>query len=425
MAKAIWAKRVPKALKISKVLVNTQRWFNRAPQRIDRLFHQARHEELRRYCEALAQRSIRRDHRTLDDIATKALFFHAKSHYYQGQWEQAAASLEKLFHYLPWHADGRYLAADTERLAGNHQAARRHLEVLYPHCKRLKTWLYLAELVQTPDDWQRMQHCMQHAHQLQRLPTYHPSLNDYFAKGAQRGGDYTAAKTYWRKNIVEAKALASLHTQPPARRVDFSVIEASDALADIQKILSSAGIQVFLVSGTLLGCMREGGLLGHDHDIDIGIWDSVDPQHLAKVVAQAGRFHLLPQRHQGCLRAKHLNGIAIDIFTHYREPTSYWHGGVKVRWHNTPFGLKQQKFLASHYWVPDDHNTYLTENYGDWKVAQRTFDSTLDTPNAEILCEQELVLHVYQQYFKAINSQKVPQIERYQSLLVTLGEPAC
>ncbi|WP_235041855.1 tetratricopeptide repeat protein [Vreelandella profundi] len=421
MEKATWAKREPKVLRVSKGLVTPQRWTNRAPQRIERLFCQARHEELRDYCELLVHRSDASHNKTVDSIAAKALFFHARSHYYQGQWQAVSESLKKLFHYLPNHADAHYLAADNARMAGDTVAARDYLEALYPKSKRLKTWLYMAELVQTPDDWKRMQRCIKHALQLKKIPEFNPSLNDYFAKGAQRGGDFTVAKSYWRQNLKDA-IQNSESFRVRSRKVNFSVLEASQALTDIKAALSLAGIPMFLVSGTLLGCMREGGLLGHDHDIDIGIWDDINPQKLIEIISQAGVFHLLPQRYSGCLRVKHINSTAIDVFTHYRERHTYWHGGGKVRWHNSAFTLKQHKFLAQYYFVPEDHDTYLTENYGEWRISQHTFDSTLDTPNAEVLCEEELILHVYQQCYKAVVNNRANQIERYRTLLASLGE---
>lgn len=417
-----WKKRTQSAFGITKVLVEPQRWFAGGAQKCERLLMQARHQELQAICQRLYQASPPRQ-KQLDKTAQKALFYLAKSHYYLGDWEQTTATLEQLFHYAPWLADARYLATDTARLSGHKETAWQHLAQLYPHSKRLKTWLYMAELVQSPQEWIDMQGYVRHAQQMHCAPAYHPSLSDYLSKGAQRGGDFEQAKHYWRDTLARASAKRIPKSILRARRVDFSVLNASQALEDVKKALDSADIPMFLVSGTLLGCIREGGLLGHDHDIDIGIWDNVSPERLMEVTSQAGIFRLLPQRHKGCLRIKHLNGVAIDIFTHYREPTSYWHGGVKVRWHNTPFELTSRKFLGQHYLVPKDYENYLTENYGDWRVTQHTFDSTLDTPNAEILCERELTIHAYQQCYRALRAGREAQLTRYRELLQQLNEP--
>lgn len=416
-----WTKRTQAAFSITKVLVEPQRWFAYGAQKCERLLMQGRHQELQTLCQRLAQTSQRQ--KQLDKTAQKALFYLAKSHYYQGDWEQTTATLERLFYYAPWQADARYLAADTARLNNQKETAWYHLAQLYPHSKRLKTWLYMAELVQSPKEWADMQGYLRHAQQIHCAPAYHPSLSDYLAKGAQRGGDFEQATFYWRDTLARASAQRIPKGVLRQRRVDFSVLNASQALEDVKKALDSADIPMFLVSGTLLGCIREGGLMGHDHDIDIGIWDNVCPERLIEVTSQAGMFHLLPQRHKGCLRIKHLNGVAIDIFTHYREPTTYWHGGVKVRWHNTPFELMSRKFLGQHYLIPADYDSYLTENYGDWRVTQHTFDSTLDTPNAEILCDRELTIHAYQQCFRALTTGREAQLTRYRELLQQLNEP--
>ena len=42
-------------------------------------------------------------------------------------------------------------------------------------------------------------------------------------------------------------------------------------LRDFYEASSEVGIRPFLMWGTLLGCVREGRLLRHDNDIDLGI----------------------------------------------------------------------------------------------------------------------------------------------------------
>lgn len=102
----------------------------------------------------------------------------------------------------------------------------------------------------------------------------------------------------------------------------------------------------------------------------------------------------MPQRSPHCLRVRHVNGTPIDIFTHYRDKNDFWHGGVKVSWHNSPFTLKEIQFKGIPVLIPDNPETYLEENYGkDWKLPKEKFDSAVDCPNLKIENEYELRIH--------------------------------
>src|SRR5262249_38317701 len=54
------------------------------------------------------------------------------------------------------------------------------------------------------------------------------------------------------------------------------VKDGSLALSQLKEELDKLGVEFFLVSGTFLGCEREGSLLGHDKDIDVGVMQGVD-----------------------------------------------------------------------------------------------------------------------------------------------------
>lgn len=354
-----------------------------------------------------------------------ALWYLAKSHALFGELDTANSYLEQLFRYWPHYPDGRYLAADIDRMAGNKQQAWQHLETLYPHTRRRKTWLYFAQLVDNPDDWKRLRVLSRHARRLRVISKYHPELNEHLSKGAQRAGDYSRAIKLWRQNlekVVSSQSRTGL-IQKTAETKRFTRAKAEQALMDIKQALDRAGIEFFLISGTLLGLVREGKLLEHDQDIDIGLWEEVDPVALKKALLAHGCFHLLPEDYPGCLRAKHLQGIAIDLFTHYRTPRSYWHGGGKVRWHNQPFSLQQMNILNQMFNVPASAEIYLQENYGDWQQEKKGFDSTLDTPNAEILIPEALTLHAYKRLYTALKQGSQDQVERYRQVLIQQGEP--
>ena len=386
---------------------------------------EANHELLRDQCRAVIEKRKAKSWLTrLYGSGMRerlARLYLAKSYYLCGDWSAAQETLDTWLSSHPNDPDARYLATDVARMAGDRRSAWDHLKQIYLITKRRKTWLYMAQLVQSSSDWQNMRSYFEEARARGLAVGFHPDMVDYLAAGAQRGGDIEHALGLWREALGHMK---------PARlgrkklsKAQFSERRAEQALVDVYEALKRAGIVSFLISGTLLGCIRENRLLSHDNDIDIGVWDDIDTGHLQLALVTYGVFHVMPRQYDGCLRVRHINGIAIDVFTHYRETADYWHGGGKVRWHNTPFDLKAVEFIGRTFLVPSNAHLYLDENYGDWVTPKSPFDSTLDTPNAEVLCTKHLTLHAYRQAVFALREADSPRFERYRGLLADLGEP--
>lgn len=190
---------------------------------------------------------------------------------------------------------------------------------------------------------------------------------------------------------------------------------------DLKVFLDQKQITFFLISGTLLGCIREDKLLEHDKDIDIGVWENHTVHELANIIYDSTYFHVLPIYSPDILVIRHVNGVTIDIFIHYREIGDYWHAGGKSKWHNSPFELTNYPFLNDYYLIPSNYDLYLTENYGDWRTPKVKFDSVLDTPNMEIASQSEFVIYLYKKVIFALHTGQKPS-ERYLSILREHGE---
>lgn len=186
-----------------------------------------------------------------------------------------------------------------------------------------------------------------------------------------------------RTGLVQAPAVAS-GDWPEKARV---------ALACLQQDFQRLGWQFFLISGTLLGCIREGNILGHDKDIDVGVMEDVPLPQLAQALRQSGRFLVQHSVHDKVLQVRHANGVLIDIFTHWLEDGLLHHSGQKTGWTNSPFGLKETEFLGERFAIPDDPERYLAENYGDWRTPKKDYDTFSDTPNMYLTNMDEL--HCY------------------------------
>lgn len=217
--------------------------------------------------------------------------------------------------------------------------------------------------------------------------------------------------------------LAPIETTKPARVGDFPIQDARQTLSDFATLFPLSDMRWFLVSGSFLGLIRENGFLPHDYDIDIGVFeDEIDIDATIAAVARSGRFVLKKYDHHTSslfrpeievvnpaipyiLKLVHLSGVHIDLFIHYRDtqstPASYWHGSSLHRWNNSPFELKTYNFYDMQVLGPADADTYLTENYGDWRTPVTEFNCTTDTPNLVLMPHPVAVVIFLKRYVMA------------------------
>lgn len=196
-----------------------------------------------------------------------------------------------------------------------------------------------------------------------------------------------------------------IQTPPPAAQVrnpdepepdkdarnGFDPVQASQALLDLQNALEPIGKKAFLVSGTLLGFHREGGLLAHDKDIDVGIIGWEDQYAVANALLQSGRFGLDSRRLRGSktyhIPVRHIETrVSIDIFVYHEEGGKLVTGvesyfGYLQKFAFTPFGLDKVGFLGIEFYVPDDIERNLAENFGNWRQSDPDYISHLQSPS--------------------------------------------
>lgn len=338
-----------------------------------------------------------------------------------GDYKKTILILNNLTSLYPQHADMAFLLSETYRLDDKKELARDILELTLKNSHRLKTWLLLANLTANNEDHQRLKSLWQLYKQKEKIPAYHYELGSYISTSAMRSQNYDEAAELWKDFIKKTINNEAIFPTNSCRR-KFSSAKASKALIDLKKVFESAGIEFFLVSGTLLGCIREGKMLSHDKDIDVGVWSDVRTEKVIDHIKSSGLFYIQASRSSLAIRIKHVNGTAVDIFLHFKEENNYWHGGSKLKWNNTPFSLVKHRFLKDEYLIPAEYDLYLTENYGDWRTEKSKFDSAIDTPNASVLSSPELIIHSYKQLANAIYLNESQKIHLHMNILKKLGE---
>ena len=192
-------------------------------------------------------------------------------------------------------------------------------------------------------------------------------------------------------------------TGPRKRPMDVNAAFA--ALTGFLGHAGEAGCRVFVISGTLLGLHRDGRLLTHDKDVDLGVmWDdpalpallaSLETSGSARLVRQIrlSRWSIamnpkLPELARGTILYKFdwmprssARPVRIDLFVHFPCGAEILHGSYHSMWANSAFGLAERRVGEAVYLVPADVDRYLSENYGEFSVERVNFESSVDCPN--------------------------------------------
>jgi len=218
-----------------------------------------------------------------------------------------------------------------------------------------------------------------------------------------------------REMLLDPKAQESADNQA---HYSFEVTAAEDTLVTVNRLLRNAGLKPFLMSGTLLGYAREGGLLPHDKDIDIGLIGWEDQFVVAQALIQAGHFvldlTLLTGQNRFLFSAHDLrNGMAIDFFFFHDKGDHFLHGidfdlGFTQNFRFSKFDLQEVEFLEDRFYVPSDIDLNLRENYGDWRTPTSSYVVTVESP---ALCDTPYTrnLLVYLEILKTIAKRMKPQ----------------
>jgi hypothetical protein len=204
------------------------------------------------------------------------------------------------------------------------------------------------------------------------------------------------------------------------RRQTINSRLADRVLTELQRIADETGARLFPVSGTLLGLYRNGGVLAHDFDIDVGLfaWDEAVTEFLkaakqspffvsSKLVCLPEGYRSinpwLPDLEGGVVSHKMVmktpegseaDTVEVDIFLHFRCENLVAHGIANRLWLNSEFGLVRRQFGDHSMLVPADTPKYLTENYGDFKVEKTEFENLVDCPNCVLVNGVDAVFYV-------------------------------
>jgi hypothetical protein len=199
----------------------------------------------------------------------------------------------------------------------------------------------------------------------------------------------------------------------------FNTDVAEAVLRDVNDVLRQAGLQPFIMSGTLLGYLREGGIMKHDKDFDIGIIGWEHQYAAAEALIRSRRYRLDPTRLTGpnlfCIPVTHvLSNMSFDLFMYHDKGDHFLHGidflsgfTLHFRWHK--FSLQEIAFLGQRFLAPDDTERNMAENYGPgWREPDPGYHVKLEAPAIANRASDVVNFLAHQELLDAIQKRRDP-----------------
>ena len=222
----------------------------------------------------------------------------------------------------------------------------------------------------------------------------------------------------------------------------FDKEDAYTAIADMRSLMVELGWPWYVVSGTLLGAVREGDFLGHDYDIDVGVdYADFEPERLHAAVEQSngswfikassyctfrettadGGVHYYHMDKPILVKLVHRTGLVADLFVHVEEDGVVWHGSAIHRWDNSPFTLAEYHLGREAVMGAADADRYLSENYGDWRTPVMQFDCSIDPPNIRYSKTARAVTYLAKMVYRYLLDGEHASAVRYLEALQAAG----
>lgn len=169
-------------------------------------------------------------------------------------------------------------------------------------------------------------------------------------------------------------------------------IHGRDFLADIYAVAHEVGIRPYLMWGTLLGAVREGGLMRHDTDIDLGL-SATDYTHKVAFVSgmlQRGYFFSMDETYKfRLLRPDHVLHADFDVLYQADGATICLAPGRDGNHFGARFPLDSFNRLREisildglRVLIPDPPEAVLETIYGsNWQIPNAGYSSGSDLAN--------------------------------------------
>ncbi|GGE70777.1 tetratricopeptide (TPR) repeat protein [Paenalcaligenes hominis] len=255
----------------------------------------------------------------------------------------------------------------------------------------LNTILELGDIYLKPGNVKK---AAQYFHLALETAPLNPSVQAALGALNQRKADLPRAVDYYRK-AIELQLKNPITEKPHISKEDFKIHEAEALLWETLGLLTENGIHVFMAFGSLLGIVRNGELLLHDKDVDVGLPYS-EMQRAVRILEKNGwkeannSFGYISPRalvHQESGFSLDLFGFMIDEETKHAtclgiviaDTPKDWN----ILWDFDHIELEKGKTPDGkhHVWHLKNPEHWLETIYGDWRTPDKHFDTLLAAKN--------------------------------------------
>lgn len=284
---------------------------------------------------------------------------------------------------------GKYTAEKKSPRAGIEKLE----EVLKRFPDHLASLIELGHIYLKPGDTKR---ATPFFHKAMQLAPENPGNHLHMGSLSQRKGDLPLAVESYRK-AIELQLKHPITDEEPEKKDDFKIEEAEILLWNTLKLLTNNGIHAFIAFGSLLGLERNGELLLHDKDVDIGLPHS-EMTRAMNILLESGwsevnnSFGYMSPRavaHQQTGFSMDLFGFVIDDQSKKALCIGAGLPGAPKEW-NVLWEFSQieleKKTIPPHteddqIWYLKNPEVWLEEIYGDWRIPDKNFDTMVSAHN--------------------------------------------
>ena len=181
------------------------------------------------------------------------------------------------------------------------------------------------------------------------------------------------------------------------------------ALKIINEAFKELNVFYWLEYGTLLGAIRDQDIIGHDYDIDLGLFLDDHSGDIQTILEKHGlkkkKVFLIDDGAYGREETYVYKNISIDLFYFIKTDNNFYshsfrneegkswpktiedNGGLLVEEVYFPYsGFSKMIFLGEQYSIPDNYHEHLKAHYGEnYLIKDASWDYRLMAKNITIL----------------------------------------
>ena len=210
-----------------------------------------------------------------------------------------------------------------------------------------------------------------------------------------RAPDERQVQAYARARIERAIQKRLNDSSAKSRDIKFDHSRAMEVLMEMKDIFERNGKRFFLSSGTLLGAIREKDFISNDYDIDLGVFPEEASIDECEKIMENSNFLIVSKVPYLLTLMHEPTDISVEIFTYELVGKTRTCRTEIHQWWYRDFNLVPYEFHGEEFYIPDDVDTHLMENFGNWRKKTLFYDFSYDCPNRTYTQSFEALFYLF------------------------------